>query len=64
MERILSLKETCRLNAKATFPVLVDCVNAYFQKTSPDLSLDLIHPGIPREGLRSLMEGSDGFGLK
>ena len=38
VERILSFKETCRLKAMATFPVLVDCVKAYFQKTSPDLS--------------------------
>jgi transposase len=38
VERILSLKETCRLKAKATFPVLVDCVKSYFQNRLPDLS--------------------------
>jgi transposase len=38
VERILSLKETCRLKAKATFPVLIDCVNSYFHKKQPDLS--------------------------
>lgn len=38
VERILSLKETCRLNAKLTFPVLVDCIKSYFRKTTPDLS--------------------------
>jgi transposase len=38
VERILSLKETCRLKAKATFPVLVDCVKSYFQSSPPDLS--------------------------
>lgn len=38
VERILSLKETCRLKSKATFPVLVDCIKAYFSKTTPDLA--------------------------
>ena len=38
VERILSLKETCRLNAKSTFPVLVDCIKSYFQNSQPDLS--------------------------
>jgi transposase len=38
VERVLSFKETCRLKAKATFPVLVDCIKSYFQNTPPDLS--------------------------
>jgi transposase len=38
VERILSLKETCRLKSKATFPVLVDCIKSYFSKTTPDLA--------------------------
>ena len=38
VERILSLKETCRLNAKSTFPVLVDCIKSYFKNSQPDLS--------------------------
>jgi transposase len=38
VERILSFKETCRLKAKATFPVLVECVTSYFHKSQPDLS--------------------------
>ena len=38
VERILSLRETCRLKAKSTFPVLVDCIKAYFQKSIPDLA--------------------------
>jgi transposase len=38
VERILSLKETCRLKTKTTFPVLVDCIKAYFQNSTPDLS--------------------------
>jgi transposase len=38
VERILSLKETCRLKSNATFPVLVDCIKAYFNKTTPNLA--------------------------
>lgn len=38
VERILSLKETCRLQAKSTFPFLVDCVTSYFRNSGPNLS--------------------------
>jgi transposase len=38
VERILSLRQTCRLQARATFPVLVDAVDSYFQGTTPDLA--------------------------
>jgi transposase len=38
VERILSFRETCRLKAKATFPILVDCIKSYFQNKLPDLS--------------------------
>lgn len=38
VERILSTKETCRLKNKASFPVLVDLVQAYFKEQQPDLS--------------------------
>ena len=38
VERILSLRETCRIKAKSTFEVLTDCVRSYFQKAPPDLS--------------------------
>lgn len=38
VERILSLKETCRIKARAPFPVLVDMVNAYFKEQKPDLA--------------------------
>lgn len=37
VERILSLRETCRLKNKATFPVLVDCVRSFFRQSQPDL---------------------------
>ena len=38
VERILSFKETCRLKAITTFPILVDCVKSYFRNSQPDLS--------------------------
>src|SRR6478735_9251094 len=38
VERILSLKETCRLHASATYAVLVDAVSSFFQGHQPDLS--------------------------
>lgn len=38
VERILSLKETCRLKGKPSFPVLVGFVQAYFKDQQPDLA--------------------------
>jgi transposase len=38
VERILSLKETCRLHARATYAVLVDAVSSFFHGQPPDLS--------------------------
>jgi transposase len=38
VERILSLKETCRLHARATYAVLVDAVTSFFHGQHPDLS--------------------------
>ena len=38
VERILSLKETCRLHARATYTVLVDAVSRFFHGQPPDLS--------------------------
>jgi len=38
VERILSLRETCRLHGKPTFPVLVDAVTCYFNGQQPDVS--------------------------
>ena len=38
VERILSLKETCRLRGKGTFSTLVDLITSYFNGVSPDLS--------------------------
>jgi transposase len=38
VERILSLKETCRLHEKPTFPFLVECVTSYFRNSTPNLA--------------------------
>jgi len=38
VERILSLKETCRLRAVSTYQVLVDAVTSFFQGHQPDLA--------------------------
>ena len=38
VERILSLKETCRLRSKPTFPVLENMLNAWFNNRPPDLA--------------------------
>jgi transposase len=44
VEHILSLKETCRLQARATYAVLVDAVTCFFQGQQSDLSW--INPGV------------------
>jgi transposase len=38
VERILSLKETCRLHARSTYQVLVDAVTSLFTHQQPDLT--------------------------
>src|SRR5262245_51200557 len=38
VERILSLKETCRLQARSTYNVLVDAVSSLFTDRPPDLA--------------------------
>jgi transposase len=37
-ERILSLRQTCRLRSKRTFPILVDAIDCYFKGTVPDIN--------------------------
>jgi transposase len=39
VERIMSLRQTCRIRGKRTFPVLVDAFNAWLHRSSPDLAL-------------------------
>jgi transposase len=38
VERILSLRETCRLQARSTYTVLVDALTRFFHGQPPDLS--------------------------
>lgn len=38
VERILSLRQTCRLRSKSTFHVLADAIRSYFKGQEPDLS--------------------------
>lgn len=38
IERILSVRETCRLRGQRCFPVLVDALRAHFEGRAPDLS--------------------------
>src|SRR5262245_3810081 len=38
VERILSLRETCRLRARSTYTVLVDAVTSFFRSHPPELS--------------------------
>lgn len=38
VERILSIKETCRIRGKTPFGVLVDLITAYFKEQKPDLA--------------------------
>lgn len=37
VERILSLKQTCRMRAIPLFPILVNAIDAYFKEQKPDL---------------------------
>lgn len=38
VERILSLRQTCRLRSKQTYPILVDAIQSYFKEQPPDLA--------------------------
>jgi transposase len=38
VERILSLRQTCRLRSVRTFPVLVEALESYFTRRAPDLA--------------------------
>ena len=37
VERMLSLKQTCRMKAIPVFPILVNAIDAYFKERKPDL---------------------------
>lgn len=38
VERVLSLRQTCRLQTRRTFPVLVEAIDCYFKERKPDLA--------------------------
>jgi hypothetical protein len=38
VERVLSLRHTCRIRGRPTFPILVDAVSCLFKGEKPDLS--------------------------
>ncbi|MFA7060092.1 MAG: IS66 family transposase [Pedobacter sp.] len=38
VERILSVRQTCRLQTKRTFPILVEALDCYFKGTKPDVA--------------------------
>ena len=38
VERILTIRQTCRLRSLKTYPILVDAVRCYFKEQKPDLS--------------------------
>jgi transposase len=44
VERILSLRETCRLRGLPTFPVLVEALTSLFQNKTPDVSWIAVTP--------------------
>ncbi|KKK74350.1 hypothetical protein LCGC14_2884630, partial [marine sediment metagenome] len=37
IERILSVKQTCRIKDLSVFPILVNAINSYFKEQQPDL---------------------------
>ena len=37
VERLLSFRQTCRIRAEATFPLLVDIIKSYFKEQTPNL---------------------------
>jgi len=38
VERILSLKETCRIRSQSSFPILTNLIECYFKEQKPDLA--------------------------
>jgi hypothetical protein len=43
VERILSIKETCHLKSKASFPALLELVQVYFKKRTTFFGLDIVN---------------------
>jgi transposase len=47
VERVLSLRHTCRIRGRPTFPTLVEAVTCLFQGEKPDLSWLTPHESLP-----------------
>jgi transposase len=47
VERVLSLRHTCRIRGRPTFPLLVDAVSCLFKGEKPDLSWLTQHEPLP-----------------
>ena len=47
VERVLSLRHTCRIRGRPTFPLLVDAVSCLFKGERPDLSWLTQHESLP-----------------
>lgn len=47
VERVLSLRHTCRIRGRPTFPILVDAVTSLFKGERPDLSWITQHESLP-----------------
>jgi transposase len=47
VERVLSLRHTCRIRGRPTFPILVDAVSCLFKGAKPDLSWIIPSESLP-----------------
>jgi len=47
VERVLSLRHTCRIRGRPTFPMLVEAVSCLFKGEKPDLSWITQHASLP-----------------
>ena len=47
VERVLSLRQTCRIRGRPTFPILVDAVSCLFNGATPDLRWIPPHEALP-----------------
>lgn len=47
VERVLSLRHTCRIRGRPTYPILVDAVACLFKGEKPDLSCIIQHASLP-----------------
>ena len=47
VERVLSLRHTCRIRGRPAFPILVEAVSYLFKSEKPDLSWITPHESLP-----------------